>query len=334
MSRTVNSTGKPRPAFGVRVLRVLVWCFTAMIPIALLFLLSPHSERAWTASFHLVAFVRTLIELPGFAGHRNARCSLLDAWSQTIPSDRILAERKLLAQFRLLRADGGFNLIETPSGRFWIPRRDLSVLAEMIAEENREVYGSGSRGIRPGDVVLDCGASVGVYTRYALNHGAKLVVAIEPAPEALECLRRNLDQAVSAGRVIIYPKGVWNKDEVLEITTNDSLASTASSVAINRGAKGPKIQLTTIDKLVDELRLDRTDFIKMDIEGAEPQALEGALRTVARFHPRMSIALEHRPSDPDDIPRLVKRLWPDYRTECGPCVNVNGNLQPDVLFSY
>ncbi len=160
------------------------------------------------------------------------------------------------------------------------------------------------------------------------------MVAIEPAPEALECLRRNFDYAVSAGRVIVYPKGVWNKDDVLEITTSDQLASTASSVALSRGSSGPKIQLTTIDKLVEELRLERIDFIKMDIEGAEPQALEGALRTVARFHPRMSISLEHRPSDPDDIPRLMQRLWPGTRVECGPCVNINGNLQPMVVFAY
>lgn len=290
------------------MLGVLLWRLIALISIAVLVLLSPYSERAGTASFHLVAFVRTPIALPGFAAHWNAGCSFSDAWSQTVPSDRILTVRKLLARFGVLRSDGEFDLSETPSGQFWIPRRDLDELAEMVAEENRELYGSGSRGIRPGDVVLDCGANVGVCTRYALNHGAKLVVAIEPAPEALECLRRNFDQAVSAGRVIIYPKGVWNKDDVLEITTSDRLASSASSVAINRGASGPKIQLTTIDKLVDELRLDRVDFIKLDIEGTESQALEGTLR-------------------------LVQRLWPDYRSECGPCVNVNGNLQPNVLFA-
>ena len=70
--------------------------------------------------------------------------------------------------------------------------------------------------VRPGDVVLDCGANVGVYTRHALEAGARLVVAIDPAPENIECLRRNFSEEIKAGRVVVYPKGVWDKDEVLQ----------------------------------------------------------------------------------------------------------------------
>jgi FkbM family methyltransferase len=74
---------------------------------------------------------------------------------------------------------------------------------------------------------------------------------------------------------------------------------------LDRGGKGPVVPLTTIDKLVDELRLPSVDFVKMDIEGAEMQALKGAVATVRRFHPRMAISVEHRPSDPDRILELV-----------------------------
>ena len=58
----------------------------------------------------------------------------------------------------------------------------------------------------------DCGAHVAVT---ALKRGAKLVVAIEPAPENIECLRRNFSTEIEKGKVIIYPKGVWNKDDFL-----------------------------------------------------------------------------------------------------------------------
>jgi hypothetical protein len=104
-------------------------------------------------------------------------------------------------------------------------------------------------------------------------------------------------------------------------------------VVLDRGGRGPKVRLTTIDKLVAELKLPSVDFIKMDIEGAEMQALEGAVETVRRFQPRMAISVEHRPTDPDTIPEFVHRLWPHYWYECGPCTNVNGNIQPDVLFA-
>jgi hypothetical protein len=92
--------------------------------------------------------------------------------------------------------------------------------------------------------------------------------------------------------------------------------------------------LTTIDKLVGELKLPAVDFIKMDIEGAEMEALEGAVETVRHFHPRMTISLEHRPSDVDRIPELVHRLWPEYVAVCGACTNVSGIIQPEELFAH
>jgi FkbM family methyltransferase len=183
-------------------------------------------------------------------------------------------------------------------------------------------------------VVLDCGANVGVYTRHALKRGSKLVVAIDPAPTAVRCLRRNFPAEIAAGRVIVYPKGVWNKNDVLELTTNAALASAANSVAINRGAHGPVVPLTTIDALVDDLKLDRVDFIKMDIEGAEGPALQGGRETIARFKPRMAISLEHYPSDLEDLTNTVHRLWPRLTTEYGPCTEVFERIQPLVMFVH
>jgi hypothetical protein len=55
------------------------------------------------------------------------------------------------------------------------------------------------------------------------------------------------------------------------------------------------------------------------------------------FRPRMAISLEHRPDDIRTIPALVRRLWPDLRTECGSCVWVGtalvNRIQPDILFT-
>ena len=184
----------------------------------------------------------------------------------------------------------------------------------------------------PGDIVLDCGANVGVYTRNALDRGASRVIAIELEPRVLECLRRSFAGEIAEGRVVVYPKGVWNTDAELQLSEGDGWASTASSVVLDRGGAGPKVPLTTIDKLVAELGLPRVDFIEMDIEGAEMEALEGAVETIRRYHPRLAISTEHRITDPDRIPALVRRLWPDYRAECGPCDNIDGHIQPLVMF--
>lgn len=244
--------------------------------------------------------------------------------------DRILAASKLVE-----KDPAGYNLWQTPKGRFWVPTGSDYALPFNLAEQERKIYGTGEQDIRPGDIVLDCGASVGVFTREALASGAKLVVAIELAQENLECLRRNLAEEVRKGRVIIYPKGVWDKDDFLTLNV-DPTNSAADSVVMRpeKAHEGPKVPLTTIDKLVQELKLERVDFVKMDIEGAEQKALIGAQQTIARYHPRLALSTYHRPDDPEKIPLLVRRAWTGYRMKCGPCADTGEIIRPDVLYFY
>jgi hypothetical protein len=89
---------------------------------------------------------------------------------------------------RYLARDGRFRQVETSHGRFWeaVPRSGSSETIAQVAEIESK-YAYGARSVRPGDIVLDCGANIGVFTRYALNHGAAKVVAIEPAPNRNAC---------------------------------------------------------------------------------------------------------------------------------------------------
>jgi len=268
---------------------------------------------------------------------RDKRCSLPDTWSAIQANAQLWNRIDEINEDALqVQSDSaGFELIEAGEHRFWIPRGNRTGLAEMLGEQERDVYGAG-RGVRRGDVVLDCGANVGVFTRRALDDGARLVVAIEPAPDNIECLRRNFAQEVASGKVIIYPKGVWDKDDELQLRTSTLTGGDSVALHYPGSSAGPLVPLTTIDKLVGELKLDRVDFIKMDIEGAEKNALAGARQTVARFRPRMAISMEHLPDDARAIPALVRSLWPDAATECGPCTWVHtalvDHVAPEELF--
>jgi FkbM family methyltransferase len=157
------------------------------------------------------------------------------------------------------------------------------------------------------------------------------VVAIEPSPRNIACLRRNFKEEIAAARVIVYEKGVWDKDDFL--TLNESSTAAEDSVVIDsgNGSKRIKVPLTTIDKLVAELKLMRVDYIKMDIEGAEQKALAGARHTLTEYRPRMEISVNHLPEDPDMIPVIVKKARPDYQMECGPCLMDGLRIRPDVV---
>jgi FkbM family methyltransferase len=191
--------------------------------------------------------------------------------------------------------------------------------------------------VRAGDIVLDCGANVGVFTHVALDAGAKLVVAIEIAPENIESLRRNFQQEVSQGRVIVYPKGVWDKDDFLILNVAPKNSAADSVVMTPEGSHpGATVPLTTVDTIAAELKLERVDFIKMDVEGAESRALAGARDTLAKYHPRLAIATEHRPDDAVVLPAVIRNAWPGYTMECGPCLEGEGHtfIRPDVLYFY
>ncbi|MGH9719823.1 MAG: FkbM family methyltransferase [Bryobacteraceae bacterium] len=211
-----------------------------------------------------------------------------------------------------------------------MPAGNDVVLPILLAQQQRKIYGNG---VRKGDVVLDCGAHVGTYVKTALDAGASLVVAIEPSPPALECLRRNLEAEVKAGKVIIYPKGVWDKEEMLVMFDNGSGAAGDSFVTAGDGAKKmPGRPVTTIDNLARELNLSRVDFIKADVKGATERMLRGGAVTIRRDRPRMALSTEEGPEDPLTINNLVLTLSPLYKLRPGPCFFDGDEIRNEVIF--
>ncbi len=249
---------------------------------------------------------------------------------------QIRLKDEILAASRLLETDPkGFKRYATPLGEYWIPTGSEYVLPYNLAEDQREIYFDDTHTIRPGDLVLDCGANVGVFVRAALKRGASKVIAIEPGPENIECLRRNFKLEIEAGSVVVVPKGVWHRQDELELRVDPSNSAADSFVIQREGTHSiAKVPLTTIDLLVSELALPRVDFIKMDIEGAEPNALDGGRKTLERFKPRLSISAYHQDDHPVLIPAKVNASRDDYTMKCGPCAEVSFGVRPDILYFY
>lgn len=284
-------------------------------------------------SFHTVARIFIILVAIGFAvmsvwpksrllavwlAHRNEGCSLaatLNSHEELLRFTKFTGELAALSHI-IQREPSGYELLDTPRGQYWTSRHE-PLIGFLLAEQETEIYGDVLHGVRPGDIVLDCGADIGVFTRTALFRGAKLVVAIEPAPSSVDALRRTFQREIAEGRVIVYPKGVWDKVDELELEVSAGGTMSGSSVVIHDETRPGKIKvpLTTIDLLVEELHLPRVDFIKMDIEGSEKWALRGGTQTIRKFRPRMALSTEHLPDDAYAIPRTVTTIRPDYGFE-------------------
>jgi FkbM family methyltransferase len=244
--------------------------------------------------------------------------------------DEVLSKSRLIEKER-----NGLELYSTPDGDYWSPANNQYNLPFNIAEQWTHIYGTGDRAVKKGNIVLDCGANVGVFVRTSLRAGAEKIIAIEPAPDNLECLRRNFAAEIASGRVLVVPKGVWDREDFLDLLVDPDNQPANSFVIHRPGAKAVHgVPLTTIDHLVAELRLPRVDFIKMDIEGAEVRALHGAKETLTRFHPRMALCTYHIDDHPREVPRAALEAWSGYTVECGTCLYSDWKVRPEVLFFH
>lgn len=267
-------------------------------------------------------------------------------WSNILSVQRDIDEKSRLMNAALsgltvteYDAALGIERIAAPGRSFWIQRNGgrlvgRELLADLLAEHKILAERDPPKHVRRGDVVLDCGAHVGVFTQRALDQGAAKVVAIEPEPANVECLRRNFAAEIAAGRVIVVPKGVWNEEKILTLYEGVDNSGMNHVVKAGLGPSGRAIEIpvTTIDNLVRTLELSRVDFIKMDIEGAEREALSGAGGALRRFRPRMMIDTYHRRGDMEVLPRLIRQAHADYAITCGPCQYGRGQFLPHVVF--
>ena len=170
--------------------------------------------------------------------------------------------------------------------------------------------------IEPGDTVLDCGAFAGD-TALFFSHKAGTdghIYSFEPHPLAAVLFRQNV--ALNEDKVQQQIKLIT---EAVSNTTGDKLhftlkgaGSTIRTGVFNQGRQ-IAVSTTTIDSEVKKQNISKVDFIKMDIEGAELLALEGAVQTIARNRPKLAICLYHQPIDFYTIADFINRLGLDYK---------------------
>lgn len=160
------------------------------------------------------------------------------------------------------------------------------------------------------DVIFDCGAAGGdTVAKFLPYLSGGTIYAFEPGDDAFAALSRKYG---TDSRIVPVKKGCFRYDG--EIGFVDAGNSGSGYVSENAAFQ---IEVISIDSFVRSAGISRVDWIKMDIEGAEHDALIGAEETIRRFKPRLAISIYHRPEDMIEIPRLIRRICPDYRFRFG-----------------
>lgn len=133
------------------------------------------------------------------------------------------------------------------------------------------------------------------------------IYAVEPDYRNFSrMVRRNY----ALGRGIFYPvnAAAWNENTQLMFRKSGGRNSSACN-QYGRGAQ-VKVEGITVDKMLGE---KKPTLIKIDVEGAEREALEGASEVISKYRPRLVLSVYHRTSDLFTLPLLVKEMNSGYK---------------------
>lgn len=152
------------------------------------------------------------------------------------------------------------------------------------------------------ETIVDLGAYDGDTIREflsATDGRYKKIIAFEPDEKNFRKLTAKTESMENIER---YNLGAWDKRETLYFQKKKGRNS-------HQADEGIPVSFDSVDNVVKE----RVTFIKMDIEGAELKALEGARETITRDKPKLYVCAYHRNEDMFSLPLKIKELCPGYK---------------------
>lgn len=235
-------------------------------------------------------------------------------WYSEKPEDKLNSDG--IAQFRALLSDEKSQRLLDQIVAF---RTDFRSEDYVIPDTNTQYFPNDIDVFASIDDVrfVDAGAFVGdtvsslVQACTQRHVSCEYVACFEPDPKNLNALKSKVATLLhndAPPRVFVYPAGVWHRSEVLDFSAGQSASS-----HISVGAKAEHSSQSIFGLSIDDCLFNAVpNFIKMDIEGAERNALTGAKQSITTYCPVLAICLYHRPRDLWEIPLFIHELVQDY----------------------
>lgn len=204
--------------------------------------------------------------------------------------------------------------------------RGVSMKVDIAKQMGNAIYWRGAHDWAPifvlekflkaGDTFIDVGANQGEYSLWAARKvkAKGKVIAFEPMSQLFDQLTENI-QLNEPFRKTITPVKLGLSDKKGEVTLYASEDSNEGTNTIYTTDKFSielgKIQLDTLDEQLEKLKINKVNFLKIDVEGAELQVLKGALNTLKNNRPILLLEINKDACiaggyQPDDILELLK----------------------------
>lgn len=152
--------------------------------------------------------------------------------------------------------------------------------------------------VKNNDIVLDAGGNVGhLSILFSKKVGANgQVHSFEPDKYNIEAFQKNIElNKELENNISIHDLLLWNENKLVDFEEAGNEGS--SAVWFSGKNDVVKKEAVTIDSWISKNNIEQLDFIKMDIEGAEIEALEGCVETIKKLKPNFAIASYHIVND-------------------------------------
>jgi FkbM family methyltransferase len=164
------------------------------------------------------------------------------------------------------------------------------------SEYERENFDFLRANCKKGDVVIDIGAHIGLFSVCAsqLTGETGKVYAFEPAPKTNNLLKHTITINKMQNTIHSRKEAIGEADGVTFFNISDLEADNSNSLVAyktDRELRKVEINLMSIDSFVSKYTLNKVNFIKIDAEGYELDVLKGAQQTLKTLKPTVILAL-------------------------------------------
>lgn len=175
--------------------------------------------------------------------------------------------------------------------------------------------GKGGVGPYKGDRIIDCGAFNGDTARSFLDRLGQdcEIIAIEPVTTNYDALSEWITDQDLGAKVTALKLGVGATRSTMRIEISEGSEDPRATLAgTKHDTHTEEISIESIDGIVNG-STNKIDYLKIDIEGFEPEALQGAANVLNRDRPDLAIAGYHKAEHLWELPELISQIEPSYR---------------------
>jgi len=155
--------------------------------------------------------------------------------------------------------------------------------------------------VKPGMIVFDLGANFGWFSLVLskLVGSSGRVYSFEADPTLTDILKENIELN-NLSNISVQSMAVSNKEGVSKFSLNKSYDTRNQLDSISNSENTINVKVISLDEFCKKEKLKKVDFIKMDIEGSEPKALEG-MKKIISDNPQIKIITEFNQNAMSDV---------------------------------